>query len=262
MSLRSAGTALLACLLALPAAAGELPWEEIYVEDGVTVHRAEVEDSKLFAFKGTKVMKGTRQDVLGVLLDNEHRINWVDRLATNYILQLHTPYDYVLYQNFELPALFSDRDYVYRGRVVEDEGSGVVTLSMQSIEHDKAPPTTGVRAELINSRYVLTPLDSGDTQVEVEIITDPKGMMPSWLVNMIQKDWPRETLTRLEGEFAKDYHAPHPLPSEARAAEEEALRLAKEAEEAEVKAAADAAVEEDTGSPVEPAPGEAEEAAE
>ena len=95
MTLRTASAALLACLLSITTASAgdELPWEEIYVEDGVTVERAEVEDSKLFAFKGTKVMKGTRQNVLGVLLDNEHRTEWVDRLALNYIIQLNTPYD-------------------------------------------------------------------------------------------------------------------------------------------------------------------------
>lgn len=247
----------LGLLLSLPASAADLPWEQIYEADGVVVERAEVEDSKLFAFKGTKTMAGSPQNVLGVLLDNEHRVEWVDRLALNYIIEQNNPYDYVLYQNFELPALFADRDYVYHGRVVESEGTGVLTLTMQSVEHDRAPETTGVRAQLINSRYVITPVDASHTKVEVEIITDPMGMMPSWLVNIIQKDWPYETLTALEGEFAKPYHKPYPLPSEARKAEEEAAAKAA-AEAAAVEGGTEEGSEAAGGGDVEtaPAPGE------
>lgn len=239
---RAAAAVCLSLAFTLPAAAGELAWEQIYEEEGVVVERAGVEDSKLYAFRGTKTMKGTPQNVVGVLMDNEHRIEWVNRLAENYILEQKSDFDYVLYQRFELPALFADRDYVYHGTLVENDKTGVLTLTMQSIEHAKAPETAGVRAELINSRYVITPVSDTETQVQVEIITDPKGMMPSWLVNIIQKDWPLETLTSLEAEFAKPYHKPHATPSDVRKAAE-----AEAAAKAEAEGEAEAATEEGGG---------------
>jgi hypothetical protein len=194
-------------------------WNQIYEAEGVTVSRAEVEDSKLFAFKGDTVFDAEVGRVLGVLMDNDHRTQWVDRLATNYILERTNEWDYVLYQAFELPALFSDRDYVYRGQVTREPVTGVVTLAMQSIDHPKAPETVGVRAELINSRYVLTPVGEGKTRCEVEIITDPMGWMPAWLVNIIQKDWPVTTLNGLRGQLHKPFTEVYPLPGVAEEAD-------------------------------------------
>ena len=40
-------------------------------------------------------------------------------------------------------------------------------------------------------------LDAGRTKVEVEVFTDPKGALPAWLINLIQKDWPWKTIDGL-----------------------------------------------------------------
>jgi hypothetical protein len=187
-------------------------WEELYTEDSVTVSKQEVEGSKLVAFKGDTELDAPLEKVLYVLMDNEHRLEWVGRLYENRVLEQVTPHEYFIYQAFELPTPFSNRDYVYHGEATLDEATGVVTLSMSSTEHEAAPETIGVRAQLVNSRYKLTPLSSDRTRVEVEIMTDPKGMMPAWLVNMIQKSWPVDTLNGIRGQLDKPFTAMYPLP--------------------------------------------------
>ena len=225
-------------------------WEPVYEKDGVAVSKKSVPDTNLVSFKGDTVYKQPVGMVLGVLLDNDHRTEWVDRLVNNYILEATNEFDYVLYQAFDLPAIFSDRDYVYHGVATYDDATGAVTLHMQSIEHPKSPETVGVRAELINSRYILTPLENGDTRVEVEILTDPKGMMPAWFVNLITKSWPVETLNGIRGQFEKDHVKPHKLPGEdERRAAQEAAEAASAAEDAAEEGAetSEEGASEDTG---------------
>ena len=228
--------------LTTPVAAFAGDWEVSYEKDGVTVSKKDMPDTKLVAFKGETVYDVDIHMVMGVLMDNEHRTEWVDRLYTNHIIERESPFDYVLYQAFELPAMFADRDYVYHGVATRNADTGVVLLKMNSIEHAKAPETVGVRAQLINSQYILTPMDGGKTRIEVEILTDPKGWMPAWLTNMVQKDWPVETLNGIRGQFGKDHAKPHDLPGEAE--EKAAAEAAKKAEE-EAKAAEEAAEGED-----------------
>ena len=43
--------------------------------------------------------------------------------------------------------------------------------------------------------------------------------MPVWLVNLVQKDWPLETLNGMRGELSKDYCGDYPLPAMEGAAE-------------------------------------------
>lgn len=186
-------------------------WEEIYTSKNVIVSKAEVEGSKLVAFKGETIYDAPIGDVLRVILDNEHRLDWVGRLRKSTVLERTTSFDYVVYQHFGLPIPFSDRDYVYRGVATQD-AQGIIELSLQSVEHPDSPETVGVRAHLVDSRYELEALDGDRTRCAVEIITDPKGSMPVWLVNLIQRSWPRDTLVGIRKQLPLPWVTPHPLP--------------------------------------------------
>jgi len=113
--------------LLLPAVYAASPtYELINEEQGVTVYRSEEhEHGRLFAFKGVTTYNAPLEKVLYVLMDNEHRPEWVDRLYLARELDRVDAHDYVLYQAFELPAIMSDRDYVYRGRATIEPDTGV-----------------------------------------------------------------------------------------------------------------------------------------
>ncbi len=194
------------------ARAGEPAWEEIYTEDEIKVSRMLIEGSPLVAFKGDVEIDAPVQKVLWVLLDNSRREEWVDRLYESEVLEELSEHEYYLYQAFELPIFISNRDYVYHGKAVRDAETGVVTLKMWSEEHAKAPETVGVRAHLTNSAYIITPMGENKCRLEVEIQTDPKGWIPSWVVNMIQESWPYKTLAAIREQVKKDHVKMYPLP--------------------------------------------------
>lgn len=199
-----------AATLASPALAGG--WEVVNREDGITVSRKAVAGSPLVAFKGEGVVDAPMEKILHVLVDNDHRTEWVDRLYISERLEQKGSHDFVVYQAFKLPVVMSNRDYVYRGRAVL-KPDGKVVLELGSVKHRAAPKTVGVRAHLINSRYVLAPTAGGTkTKVRVEIHTDPKGLLPSWIVNLIQKSWPVKTLNGIRRQVKKPHVKTYPLP--------------------------------------------------
>lgn len=195
-------------LLSAPALAN---WEKIDDDAGIRVFRKEVAGSSVVAFRGEATVEAPIEKVLWVLGDNTHRTEWVDRLEKSVVLEKKGPYESVVYQHFSLPFPASDRDYVYRGKATRDK-SGVVTLLLESVTHPKAPATVGVRANLIKSRYLLTPKGKDRTFVVVEIHTDPMGSLPSFIVNLVQKSWPRKTLNGLREHVKKSYIGTTPLP--------------------------------------------------
>jgi hypothetical protein len=95
------------------------------------------------------------------------------------------------------------------------EADGAVRLHLASVDHPDAPETVGIRGRLVASCYVLTPLGPDRTRVEVEIQTDPCGMVPDWLVNIVQKEWPRKTLRGISQQVRQDYCGRYPLPAAA-----------------------------------------------
>ncbi len=206
---------LVACaglLVALEVPARAQAWERIDQQDGIEVFRKAVPGTDIVAFRGATVMDVGVGRLLYVLMDNEHRTQWVDRLALSRVLERVGPHEVVLYQQFKLPAILSDRDYVYRMKVDRVAG-GAIRLRIASQEHPAAPPTVGVRARLVRSSYLLTPLGPHQTRVEVEVLTDPKGWVPAWAVNRVQKSWPLKTLRGLRDQSRKAYVSDYPLPT-------------------------------------------------
>lgn len=210
MHLRTTLLALVLLLPTIPAGAGE-SWEHVSREDGVEVYRKEAANSPLVAFRGVTVMEAPLERILWVLADNEHRTEWIDLCAESRVLEQVSPYESVIYQRYALPWYLTDRDYVYRAKAVRD-ADGTVRLSLASCEHPGAPETVGIRAQLIESSYVLTPLGAQRTRVSVEIHTDPKGLVPDWLVNVVQKSWPLKTLQGIRGQLRRPYVGTYPLP--------------------------------------------------
>jgi len=186
-------------------------WEEVREADGIKVFKKDIEGSDIVAFRGRGVIEAPVEKILWVLLENKHRTDWVDRLKRNMPLETPSLFDYTVYQEFGLPWPISNRDFVYKGHAARKK-SGVVTLDLQSTENDKAPKTVGVRAKIYHSGYTMTPLGPNKTHVQVEIHSDPKGWLPKWFVNILQKEWPLKTLKGIRAQVKKDFVRKSPLP--------------------------------------------------
>jgi hypothetical protein len=186
-------------------------WESISEKDGVSVFKTEVPGTKVVGFRGETTIYASAEKVMNVLLDNDHRKEWVDRLKESKVLEQVGPFEYVIYQEFALPWPLKNRDFIYRGKAERDK-DGRVILTLRSEELKNAPKTTGVRAELKESRYIITPIGKFKCKLEVEILSDPKGSIPVWLVNLIQKSWPAKTLGAIKTQVEKSFVSEVALP--------------------------------------------------
>ena len=77
-------------------------------------------------------------------------------------------------------------------------------LSIKSTIRDDVPEIEGrVRGELDRLVYKLEKLKSNQTRVIVEIMVNPKGLLPNFMINLIQKEWPITTLRQLNAQALK-----------------------------------------------------------
>jgi hypothetical protein len=180
-------------------------WEKINNEDGITVFRAKIPNTPIVAFKGKVIINASAKKILWVLADREHRKEWVDRLEINEDLEVKSKLERIIYQSFKTPFFTSNRDMVYRTILTRDQKTRAYKFQLNSVDHPKAPKTVGVRAKLINSSYIVKPLSKNQSEVVVEILSDPKGLLPVWLINLVQKSWPMNTLRALREQVKKDY---------------------------------------------------------
>lgn len=186
-------------------------WTLLEDSDGIQVFKKEIPGSDVIAFQGKTTIEASAEKLWWVLEDAKHEHEWVDRLAVNVVLEQSSPFERVQYQSFDLPWPISDRDFVYRATCSQPE-KGVFHILLNSVEHSKSPRSTGVRGDIIESSIILEKKGEDLTHVTVEILSDPKGLIPVWLVNLLQESWPRETLIGMRNQIKKPFVSELALP--------------------------------------------------
>ena len=178
-------------------AMAEGKWEKVGNNDGVLVSKKEVEGSDLLAFRGVVVHDVPIGKVMATFLDEKQRSKWVDRYESHTTFKKSaTSQTYRIH--FKLPFPISDRDYVLRSDLVLKPEKKTVMIKIKSVKHPKGPENDCcVRAEAYGTYYKFEGLDGGKTRLTVEVHTNPKGLLPDWLINSIQEDWPSKTLNAL-----------------------------------------------------------------
>ena len=81
----------------------------------------------------------------------------------------------------------SDRDYVLKLKAEPKPKTREMLIHIQSIIHPKkGKDSCCVRAQAFGTFYRFVARGQ-KTYLEVEVQTDPKGWIPTWLINLIKK---------------------------------------------------------------------------
>lgn len=208
--MRSLLTGVLLMVPLLAHAGGDGEWEVIDNSDGLITSRRQVEGSSMLAFRGewdTDLHVGR---MLSVLADANLGPEWVDLQIVSREVEAIDTNNTIIYQVYDLSWPISDRDYVMKRQIILDPAKRVATVTYNSVEHASVPADDCcVRAQTYQTYWRLTDTDTG-THVEVEVHTNPKGSLPAWLVNMVQKGWPKNSITGLLNRAAKPDIKVHP----------------------------------------------------
>lgn len=181
-------------------------WELIDDSDRIQVFEKKEKDSDLIAFKGIGEIDQSMFKVIAAMEGyGPHPRNWADQ-TTATLLEKIPPFDNIIYLALSTPFVIKDREFVIRSSVTIDPQNSMYTKVIQSVDdHPKAPKNTGrIRGVIKKSSFILQPMDQGKrTRIVTEIFSDPMGTVPKWLINMVQKGWPRNTINNLR-EAASD----------------------------------------------------------
>ena len=197
---------LLPLLFALPTG-----WNLVSNKDGIETARKTVPNSDLFAFRGETVTDIPVATLASLILDDPKGVDWVELMNLSVMIERKSPTTKIIHQGYDLPWPIQDRDYVMEQTAKFDQEQKVCTILFASVLHPKMPKQNCcIRAQTYRTYWKLTALPNGKSKAEVEVYTDPKGSLPSWLINWIQEDWPYNTLTGLLLRIKKGDITPHP----------------------------------------------------
>jgi len=182
----------------LPLSAQEKGWEFVTTQDSVKISKKEVSGTTVMAFRGETIANVHISKIVAVFIDEKERKHWVDRYHSHKTLST-SERAATYWIKFQLPFPISNRDYVLHTSIDVDEPNRVFMANIKSVKDTRKPEDDCcVRAETTRAFYRFEAVPGEEkTKMIVEVHTDPKGMLPNWLINRIQKDWPSKTLGNL-----------------------------------------------------------------
>jgi hypothetical protein len=178
-------------------------WEKIREEDGITVFRKEVEGSPLVAFRGEGEIDAPIARVALIQMDIAHGTEWVEKMVDARVIEIKSDAEYLTYSHIGAPPLVTDREFVNQVKV-DFTAPTHIKFNLHSVEDPRAPATDYVRGALLHSSFDLTAVSPTKTRIVCEIHADPKGSLPKFVVNIFQKNWAFNTITRLRKQTVKE----------------------------------------------------------
>jgi hypothetical protein len=179
-------------------------WVKVDTNRGISIFRKEIPGDPVYAYKGEGTLHAPLGKIISVSLDVARQPEWVDRLEIAKILREPEPNHRIIYLKVDLPWPVSDRDFVIDARLVVDPIGKTAIYDIHSVEDPLAPPNKCcVRGQVHYNRVELKGLDGVRTEVSAEAHVDPKGSIPKWIVNRIQKSFPKKSIEGMLKQVAK-----------------------------------------------------------
>ncbi len=179
-------------------------WEKFGEDDGISVYRREEPGSPIIALRGEGVVNAPILRVASVIADSKRAPEWIDKLVENKTVRKLGEGEYVEWDHIKTPPILTDRDFVFVIKLELSPKEKQVSFNYHSVYDSGAPKTDFVRGEFKFGTFRLTSIDGGKkTRVLAEVLADPKGSVPNWIVNMFQTGWPHQTIVSLRAQSAK-----------------------------------------------------------
>ena len=171
-------------------------WERVNEKDDITVYSLDLDDSGLLAFRGITVFNTSIEKLYSMIRNDRLWPQWVEAYYKgHYIETIKKDAHYIVYQALDLPIV-NDRDVVFESKITWENSSLIIRNT--SVEHKDAPETVGVRADMRLSKWKLTPMPNNKVKLDMTALTDVKGSIPDWIINIAQKQYIASVLSKLK----------------------------------------------------------------
>ncbi|MBL0358942.1 MAG: START domain-containing protein [Chitinophagaceae bacterium] len=181
-------------------------------KEGIKVYTKNLDNSPYKAVKTVCTVDASLSRLTAVLLDIKNCADWVYATKSCKVLKQNSPSDLLYHSEVDIPWPVSNRDFVVRLVVTQDERTKAVTVLGENRPAYLPEIKNVVRIQQSYSKWLITPLQNGQLQIEYVLQVDPGGSVPAWLINMFATKGPFETFQKLRRQVKKDLYNRVSLP--------------------------------------------------
>ncbi len=182
----------------LSALGGEKGWKLVKDKNGIKVFLRKTSLSPIKVFRGVMEVETEMNRLVGVLWDGENYTKWLVLCNEAKFLKIYSETEQILYTMNKPPWPVSKRDSICHRRIYQDPATKSVYVEMCGIPNFVPERKGRIRVPLLTGYGKLTPLGDGKVELVYEVLVDPSGMIPDWVVNFTVVNTPFSTLQNLQ----------------------------------------------------------------
>lgn len=187
--------------LASPGAFASEPakWRLDVDENGVKVYTRDTSESDVKAYKAVTQIKGTAEQLVGLLNDLEKMPEWVAGLSDVETLKKLGGSEELRYHVIKTPWPIPNQDAVVHTKWSRDGKSGAITQTLVGEPKYSAEKSGLLRQQHYRGSWTLKPMDNGMVEVSYmgEVHPGVKNVRP-WMHRLMSYDRPYKTLRNLQ----------------------------------------------------------------
>lgn len=183
----------------------DFDWEIKKQRNGIKIYSADQhKETGIVPIKAQLTLNHSMPKILSVLANTKRKKEWIPKLEETFIVEQKSKYERIEYARYNSPWPFLDRTFVIatKGRINKKENS--IFIDIHSVTHPKVPVNPKyIRGYTYLGSVYLKGLEKEKTFVEITLLTDFKGDIPIWIINLLQANWPFKMFTKLKTQLAK-----------------------------------------------------------
>jgi ribosome-associated toxin RatA of RatAB toxin-antitoxin module len=167
-------------------------------ESGIAIYTRKAANSCFKELKAVFYLKTSLSSIVALVDDWENYSNWVYKCGQSSILKKVSDRELIHYQTVLVPWPLDKRDFIVTTVLTQDEKTKVITI--KSTANPKyIPDKPGfVRIPQLDACWILTPMKDGVVEINYQLLVNPGGSIPVWIVNMVVIDGPFQTMVNFK----------------------------------------------------------------
>jgi ribosome-associated toxin RatA of RatAB toxin-antitoxin module len=179
-------------------------WELKKCESGISVYTRYVSNSSFKELKSVAIVKTSLSGIIALINDFASYPQWVYKCGESRGLKEVNDTISFHYQTVIAPWPVSNRDFIVKVIQSQNDKTKVITLDSYGEPAFIPERKNYVRIRHFKAEWVLVPLKGGYVQVNYNLLVDPGGAAPAWLVNLAVVDGPFETMVGFKKMLTQD----------------------------------------------------------
>ena len=179
-------------------------WDLKKNESDILIYTRRTENSAFKELKSVITIKTSLSSIIALLSDFDSYTQWVYKCGESSTLKKINDTTCTHYQTVVAPWPVSNRDFVVTVKQTQDAKTKIICITSTG-NPTYIPVKDGfVRITLFNAKWTLTPIKDGMVEIDYQLLVDPGGALPAWLVNLAVVDGPFETMVGFKKMIIKD----------------------------------------------------------